>query len=402
MESLVAISKAVGVSGVIDILFMSIIVYALILWFKRSKAVFVLIGLVIIGLVYLTARQFNLQLTADVLQGFFAVILIAIIVIFQEEIKHMFERLAVWSLNRNVTRQKILHLARKEVEILIRTVTDLADEKIGALIVLRGQDAIVRHVNGGWDLNGEMSEPLLKSLFDPHSIGHDGAVIIDGDRILQFGCHLPLSKDLKNVPKGGGTRHAAGLGLAELTDALCLIVSEERGTISVARYGEIEPMPDPERLNLVLQRFYEEGTPAAEGEKRNIFTRNWREKTAAVLLTIGSWFFFVHEGRSTYKAMRVPVEYTNMPSDLELIDIKPEEVEITLSGPHRYFYFLSEKRVRVVLNMVGQHDGFHSKIIQKSNVFFPEKLELESVVPSKVVIATKLKNSASSTTDIPH
>jgi hypothetical protein len=280
------------------------------------------------------------------------------------------------------------------VEILVRTVTDLAHEKVGALIILKGQDTILRHINAGWDLNGELSEPVLKSLFDPHSAGHDGAVIIDGGRILQFGCHLPLSKDLKKIPHGGGTRHAAGLGLAELTDALCLIVSEERGTISIARFGELEVVPDPEKLNLILERFYEETSPHQQEEEQNIVVKNWPEKAVAGVITVALWFFFVYEARLTYKAVRVPVEYINVPTEMELLSIEPTTVEVTLSGPHRNFYFLGEKRVRVVINLVNQKDGFRSRLIQKSNVIFPENLQLESVIPEKVSIASRYKSPA--------
>jgi uncharacterized protein (TIGR00159 family) len=348
--------------------------------------VFVLIGLLLVGTLYLVVSELNLQLMAAVLQGFFTVILIAIIVIFQEEIKHLFERLALWSLNRGLTRQQVIHLAGKEVEILIRTATDLARDRIGALIILRGQDPIVRHINGGYDLNGEMSEPLLKSLFDKHSIGHDGAVIVEGDRVLQFGCHLPLSKDLRKIPHGGGTRHAAGLGLSELSDVLCIIVSEERGTISIAQNGEIETIEDPEKLNIILQRFYDEQSPSAPTEGKSIVTHNVKEKSTAIVLTIVLWFFFVHEGRLTYKTFVVPVDYTNLQTALKVSDIKPDKVEITLSGKRRNFYFINDRRVRLVLNLEGDQEGFHIKPVQKSNLIVPENLELENISPQKVKI----------------
>ncbi len=385
MKILAALPKLIAFTDLLDICLMSMVVYLLIIWFKRSKAVFVLIGIFIVGLLYLAARELNLQLTAAVFQGFFAVILIALIVIFQEEIKHLFERVAVWSLNRGMTRQQVLHLSRREVQVLVRTTFDLAKERIGALIVLRGEDILARHINGGVDLLGELSEHILKSIFNPKSMGHDGAVIIERDRILQFGSHLPLSKDLKKLPHGSGTRHAAALGLAELTDALCLVVSEERGTISVAKDGEIEVVADPERLNLILERFYDESSPVERGaDWTDFFTKNVREKLIAVALTVTLWFFFVREGRLTYKAFTIPIDYASVPVDLDVKEIRPSEVEVTLSGPRRSFYFVTKKRIKVVLNMTDLKPGFQSKNIQKSNVIYPEKLALETVVPSKV------------------
>lgn len=252
--------KEIGVSGFLDIAFMALILYFTLIWFKRTRAAFVLTGIVIVAGFYLLSRQFNLTLTAAVFENFFAIILIALVVIFQEELRHFFERVAVWSLNRRVLKRQALILSRREVQILVRTIMDLSKEKVGALIVLKGRDSIVRHLHGGIDLNGELSEPLLKSLFDPNSIGHDGAIVIEGNRVSEFSTHLPLSKNLKKIG-GGGTRHTAALGLSELTDALCIVVSEERGTISVARHGELDSVSNPERLGVILEKFYQEMNP---------------------------------------------------------------------------------------------------------------------------------------------
>ncbi|OGR88134.1 MAG: hypothetical protein A3A86_03440, partial [Elusimicrobia bacterium RIFCSPLOWO2_01_FULL_60_11] len=289
------ILREIGPSGLLDILFMSILIYLGLVLLKRTKAAFVLRGIFIVGIVYALARQFNLELTASVFRDFFAVILIAIIVIFQEELKHFFERIAAWSVLRDFRRKRVLHMARKESEILTRSLRDMAEERIGALIVLTGKDPIHRHLDGGTDLNGELSEEILKSIFDPHSMGHDGAVVIEQGHILQFSCHLPLSKDFKKLGKGG-TRHAAALGMAELTDALTLIVSEERGTISAARNGDIEVIGDPEQLTLLIEQFLRETSPGPEARPwHDLMLKNFTEKVLAVAVTFALWFFIVHE-----------------------------------------------------------------------------------------------------------
>ncbi|HEU4638045.1 MAG TPA: diadenylate cyclase, partial [Candidatus Binatia bacterium] len=104
--------------------------------------------------------------------GFFAIFLIMIVVIFQEELRQLFERIAVWSL----ARKRIPTLGSSTSDVLVRTVADLAKEHVGALIVIRGNDPLERHITGGIPLDGKVSAPLLKSIFDPHSPGHDGAV----------------------------------------------------------------------------------------------------------------------------------------------------------------------------------------------------------------------------------
>lgn len=377
------IVKEIGLNGLIDIAIMSAIVYALIVWFQRSKAAYVFTGIVTIGFVYLLARQFNLLLTAAILQGFFAVILLAVIIIFQEDFKYLFERVGTWRVKANLKKRGPGTL-RKEVEILSRTATDLATDKIGALLVLRGRDIIDRHLTGGVDLNGELSEAVLKSLFDPHSIGHDGAVVVDRDRILQFSCHLPLSKDLNKVGRSG-TRHAAALGMAEVSDSLCISVSEELGTISVAYRGEIELIQDFDRLTGILEKFYSETYP----EKRrsvivDIFTKNVVEKITALLVTLVLWFVFVHESRLTYKRFTVPVNTTNLASELEVADTRPHEVEVTLGGKRSQFYFFNKNEVRLFLNMLDEGPGTVLKQIQESEISLPEGIVLESVTPGRV------------------
>src|SRR5207244_4402462 len=127
-------------------------------------------------------------------------------------------------------------------------------------------------------LGGQVSEPLLKSLFDPHSPGHDGAVVIEEDTVTRFGCQLPLSKDYQKI-QGLGTRHTAALGLTERSDALCLAVSEERGTISVSRHGELTVTQDLDQLANVVTTFLAEKAPKPAGSWRSgILSANLREK----------------------------------------------------------------------------------------------------------------------------
>lgn len=395
-HSILKFFREVGFSGLADIIIMSVLVYALIVFFKRSKAFFVLTGILIIGIIYLIAREFNLQLVAAVFQGFFAVILIAVIVIFQEEIKRLFERVAMWSLNPRMAEQKPVRSSMEEVEILVRTLTDMAADRIGAILVLRGRDTIVRHINGGVELSGALSERLLRSLFNPTSPGHDGAVILEGDRVISFGCHLPLSKDLRKI-QHAGTRHAAALGLSELTDAMCLVVSEERGTISVARDGDIEQIADADRLARIIETFLRDTTPAPiRRDWSSGLTHNLREKIFALLMTVALWFVFVHEGRLTYRAFKVPVEYTNIDKGLSVKEVRPQAVEVTLSGPRRHFYFIRPSRVRLIVNMGDMKEGYQSKQIQRSSVSYPEKLRLESIAPNHIRFILAAKNETKS------
>jgi hypothetical protein len=229
-----------------------------------------------------------------------------------------------------------------------------------------------------------MSEAILRSIFNPYSPAHDGAVIIFGDQVVQFSTYLPLSKNLRKLQKTG-TRHAAALGLSELTDALCIVVSEESGTISVARNGDIHQVKDVEELSLMLERFYEEITPSAASKPWiEFFKRNSREKAIAIAATCLLWFFFVHEARIDHRTFVVPVEYADVPSQLIVDKIDPPEVELTFAGSRRSFYFLDKDRFKISLRLANVKEGVVKRTISRTSIDVPEGLTLETIQPNEV------------------
>jgi len=376
--------KEIGVTGFIDILFMALIIYSLLIWFKKTKAAFVFTGIIITAGIYLFAREFDLFLTASVFQGFFAVILIVLVVIFQEELRHFFEKIAVWSLNQKS--QKPMRLSRPEVETLVRTLNDFAHEKTGALIVIQGKDLIMRHVEGGVELRGKLSEPLLKSIFDPHSFGHDGAVVIERDQISRFACQLPLSRDFKTLGQTG-TRHAAALGVSELTDALCLVVSEERGTITIAHQGVFQTVQDSETLSQIIKNFYQDISPhPANKLRQEFFKKNSREKVIALGMALALWVVLVYGSKLVYKTYTVPIEFSDLPLGLAVEKITPEDVEVSFSGPRRAFYFFSKKKVKVFLKFWNVKEGRHRIKVLRSDLSFPKGMVLENLDPSAVSV----------------
>ncbi|MEQ9618218.1 MAG: diadenylate cyclase [Deltaproteobacteria bacterium] len=379
------ILNEIGVPGLFDIAFMSLLIYTVLVLFNKTKARFVLTGIIIISVAYLLARQFNLVLTTSVLQTFFAVILIALIIIFQEEIRQFLEQIALWSLNPQLAIERSRGSSREEIEILVNTISDMAKEKIGVLIVLPGKTSIEAYIEGGKSLNGKLSEPLLKSLLDPHSIGHDGAIIIENGDVTKFSCHLPLSKNFSQLVNKG-TRHAAALGLSEQNDALCLVVSEEKGTISVARNGELRQV-GTEQLNLILEKFYSEISPIKKRRPWfSFFTKNYREKAIAIFMAIALWFVFVHESKLVYRTYNIPVKYTTLPSNLKVDDIKPEKVKVTFLGPRRAFYFFNENEVELFLKIPEAKKGIKTLNISESSLKFPKDISLENIEPRRVLV----------------
>ncbi len=386
---MIEIVKEIGLSGFLDIVFIAVLIYSLLVWFKQTRAQLVLLGLFLVGAAYLVARLLDLSLTTSVFQAFFAIIVVALVIIFQEEIKHVLEQLASRSLIRNLRSSRLMQLPRREIEIIVQTLYGLARERTGALIVLWGKDPIVRHLTGGVDLNGEISEPVLRSIFDPHSMGHDGAVIIRGDKIVEFGTYLPLSRNLRKL-KNTGTRHAAGLGLSELTDAMCLIVSEERGTISLAYKGALRPISDIDELRAAIVRFYEEILPRPVQRRwTSLIVTNYREKLVAIFVTLFLWVFFVFGARTQYRTFTVPVEYSDIPPKLTVTEIAPPTVDVTLSGPRRVFYALDAINVHLELKLNDIRPGTQWRTVSRTNITFPQELVLETVHPNEVMLQIK-------------
>jgi uncharacterized protein (TIGR00159 family) len=370
----------------LDIAFVAVLVYTAIVWAQRTRAALVVRGILILGSIYTLARYLDLQMTAWIFQGFFAIFLIMIVVIFQEELRQFFERIAVWSL----ARKRVPTLGATTADILVRTLADLAKEHVGALIVLRGKDPLERHITGGIPLDGKLSGPLLKSIFDPHSPGHDGAMLVENDRVTRFAAHLPLSKDIRQLANVG-TRHSAALGLAELADALCIVVSEERGTISVAREGRLREIENLQQLGAAIEQFLQEKFPSNEPRTVSLqfFRENWIAKAVAVSLAVGLWYIFVPGSRPVEVTYKVPVSVVNVPANLQVEAIEPPAVTATFSGPRRAFYLLDAKKIKLALDVSMAEIGRRTFNISEQNIRYPKELTLQELSPSTLKLSVR-------------
>jgi diadenylate cyclase len=381
----------IRIADVVDILFVATMFYTASVWVKQTRAAFIVRGLFILVVVYIVARQFGLELTAWIFQGFFAIFLIIVVVIFQEELRQLFERIAVWSF----TTQRPSPLRSETADILTRTLADLARDQVGALVVIQGKDPLGRHITGGIESDAKLSEPIVKSIFDPHSPGHDGAVIIEKDRISRFAAHLPLSKDLSQL-SDVGTRHSAALGLAELTDALCLVVSEERGRVSVARNGRLSAITNPQELGLQLHQFLHEKYPPATEQKWlsvQLLRENWLAKAVTVGLAIGLWYVLVPGSEKIEATYNVPVAVDNLPQDLTLDSVKPDRVQATLVGPKRAFYLFDPSKVKVTVDASLIDSGRRTFRITEQNLSFPKDLNLQDLTPTTLQISVSRQSA---------
>jgi len=232
---------------VLDILLVSVIVYRLLLIIKGTKAAQMLIGLGVLLIASLLSRYLELYTVDWLIQSFWAQAVIALIILFQPEIRRALAQMGEAQFFPSFTSAEEL----KSLEEIVRAAVALANRKIGALIVIERETSLKDFVEVGTPLDAKVSKELLMSIFHPASPIHDGAVVIKGNRIVAAGCFLPITLS-PEVSRALGTRHRAGLGLAEETDAVVIVVSEETGMISLAISGKLETNLDMGKLRNVL------------------------------------------------------------------------------------------------------------------------------------------------------
>lgn len=237
---------------IIDILLVSIVFYYIFVLLKGSRAFHILIGLSILAFVFLMSKAFQLFATGWLLDRFLTLILVAIPIIFQQELRRGLEKLGQTRL--------FSHSEIKAADILISNLVEtsviMAQEKTGALIVIKKDVSLADYAETGVPIHGKVSKELLLSIFSKKSPLHDGAVIIEGELISCAACVLPHS--YKQTDRTLGTRHKAAIGLAENTDAHIIVISEEKGTISYAYHNKFEKNINPEKLQANLKYFYED------------------------------------------------------------------------------------------------------------------------------------------------
>ena len=251
-DALSDVIARMNLAAFVDIVIVSLAIYWLLLLIRGTTAMTVLRGAVVLLLgAFVLSRVFDLRMLNWILRNSLTGLVIAVLVVFQPEIRHALERLGRTGLRSVLGRQE----HRDAIDIVVRAATRLARAHTGALILLERETGLQDVIDTGIPVNGSLSVELLATIFHPNSPLHDGAIVVQDDRIIAAGCTLPLSEAL--LPADHGMRHRAGLGIAERSDAVVVIVSEERGAISLASNGRMAPALDEQRLSRQLHRLFE-------------------------------------------------------------------------------------------------------------------------------------------------
>lgn len=379
-------------ANMIDVLVGTCFIYGLFWWLRQSTSPRLAYRIVLAGFVlavlFATARHFEMVLTEMVAVVTFLLIGLGTAVFFQENIQRTLDRILLLG-SRHYSSDKRPPLS--PVNAICEAVGELVAKSHGALIPIRGEDSWRRHIDGGVRLEGIVSVPLLLSLFDPASPGHDGAALIDGAIVTRFGVHLPLSTAQPML----GTRHAAGLGLSELCDAFIIVVSEERGSISVARRGKLNEVDSPDELRKLLEPFWMERyaalVPLPSGWKR---LRKLTAPLLSLVLAVSLWLLFAYRPVEAIQSFTVPIEYVNVPRQLELVNEVPVSAEVTLSGSENALRVSKPAAMIISLDLSSIEEGTNRVPITESELRIPEGWTLYQVEPPHVDIQARPRPTA--------
>ena len=374
---------------VVDILFLTLVAYQLYQWFSETRALRVLIGLVALGGIYSLAKLWGLFLTTWVFQILWQVLLILLLILFQSEIRQVLEKVSPLRYLRSRRREYRGTFAAD----LTGALFDLAAEKTGAMVVLTRDDNPAQLIHAGQKVMAIPDPMLIKSIFNHHAPSHDGAVIISRDRLTHMGCILPLSES-QDIPEQYGTRHRAALGLAEMTDAVCLVVSEERSEVTSVVGGQIKRWDDPESLQVQLKEWMggpEIQVPTLQRFLEEFFIHNWKRKLSAFALVSICWLVLAshQEGKVFFSTT---VHYTNQTAQYAVSQDSTRKVDLALSGRQSQLNSIQQEDVRVNVDLSRLTQGRHSISLSDKNVYLPAGIKVDSITPPKVeVILTRIQ-----------
>ena len=377
MDTLSSFILSIRLQDFLDIAISSYILFRLYVLFRGTNVFRVIAGIALLWFFQRISVTLGLIVTSWAMQGIIALAAIIIIIVFRNEIRSVLQaknlRAILWGFPGVETKTPI--------EIIVESVYDLSRKGIGALLVFPAKENLEDVLQSGIPLNGLVSKEMITSIFWHDNPVHDGAAVISGDRIVEVGSILPLSHR-DDLPSHYGTRHRAAAGLAEATDALAVIVSEESGSVLSAKGSDISEAQSKAELARILQ---EHVGIAAESSDNNS-----RKKTeiavaavASVLIVSGLWLSF-SRGQETLIELEIPVEYTGRDPGMEIIDTSVNTVRLQLGGSGALIKSAGPEQIKVALDLSNGVVGSNTFTITNDNITLPPGIYLKSVMPSVV------------------
>ncbi|MBC7962348.1 MAG: TIGR00159 family protein [Steroidobacteraceae bacterium] len=377
--------STIRIQDIADILIMTFLLYQLYTWFRGTRAIQVLLGLGVVTLIYFATRFLGLYMTSWVLQELGTVLIILIIVVFQSEIRQALYR---FSLLRHLldSHQDTQHSQFQEIA---ETLFTMADKRTGALLVFQRNESLNDLMTNGVPLDCEISPQMLESIFYNGAPFHDGAALVKDGRIALAACHLPLSVD-PNVPRHLGTRHRAALGLSERSDAVIVIISEERGEVTLASSGKLQLMASTAELISTLDELLRNDIETPSISFREKLFSNMLPKMALLLGVCVFWVLITtRQGQIT--TVTAPVILHGIPEGLILLRTTPEQVDVQLKSLSGLSPPPSKLDLTAELDASNAKEGQTTIRVHNSDFSLPSGLSIAAISPSSIRIATERK-----------
>ncbi|KAB0672550.1 TIGR00159 family protein [Oryzomonas sagensis] len=374
------------IQDIADILIMTLLLYQLYSWFRRTRAMQVLLGLGVVTVIYFVTRFLGLYMTSWILQELGTVLIVLIIVVFQAEIRQALYR---FSLMRHFfgSRQETQQLSR--FQEVVDTLFGLAKKRTGAIVVFQRSESLVDQMLNGVSLNCEITPQILEAIFYDGAPLHDGAALIREGKIALASCHLPLSQN-PELPQFYGTRHRAALGLSERTDAVVAVVSEERGEVSLAVGGELHRLSSAGELVALLEKLLLPEKEKPRESFRQRFFSNLLPKTAVLLIVIAFWALITSR-QGAIATVTAPVRLHGIPQGLVLLRSSPEEVEVQVKSFSSLTPTPAKLDIAADIDLSEVREGAAIVRIRNSDFKLPSGMVVGSVNPSSIRIVTEKK-----------
>ena len=232
----------------IDIFLVASLMFGIYRATRGTNAPYIFFGIIIVIIAWVMVRALNMELLSSILGQVISVGVIALIIIFQPEIRRFLQLIGMRQKEFDFISRMFSSRKKEDINTspIVSACLDMSNTKTGALIVIRQKDDLMFVIENGITLDANTSVSLLKNIFFKNAPLHDGAVIIEGNHIVAAKCILPVTQS--DVPKDYGTRHRSAIGMSELTDAVVIVVSEETGSISIAKNGQLKHNIDPQKF----------------------------------------------------------------------------------------------------------------------------------------------------------
>jgi diadenylate cyclase len=366
----------------LDILVISFILHRLFLLFHGTTALQIILGLLFLWVIQGIAEAGGLVLTSWFFQGIGAVAVLVIVVVFRNEIREVLFQTNPVRLFFGSTQET----RRISVESIVQAVFQLAKTKTGALMVLQNRDRVEPHLREGFALDARFNPLIIESIFAKQSPIHDGAIIIRGNRISKVGTFLPLTQK-EGLSHHFGSRHRAAIGLSEVSDAIILVVSEERGEVSLVSRGKVRFYNQPQELRDALVRLLVGVFPKKQPKRSR--RRIWFAQAGGLLLTflMVSLVWGIYSGRQfSLITTTTSIDFRNIPDNLELMKTSAEKVEIQISGKRRLVSALEPEQVGAFIDLQGKTDGAYLAVLNQNSIELPLGLEVVRVTPAKIKV----------------